>query len=428
MISPAGTSPARIPPNLRRWLVVAIIFGAMVLGYIDRVTISFLADDIKALFHLTNTGYARVANVFIFFYAVMYPVSGWLIDRFGRGEGVRFLMFGGILVWSLACAGAAFTRVVWSFGFCRAVLGLAEPMAYAAQLRAVTEWFPKKLRATANSLCVAGGTIGMVIAAPFLVGLKETYDWRAAFIVPGVLGVVIALLWVMVYRNPPADVLAENTGGAPGVPTPAFAWSRLWKTRTLWGVILIRFISDPVWYFCLFWFPTYVKSPALGLTERQVGLFGWIPFLCAALGGIGGAVVSDFMVRRGMKPILARKTFLTAIALVMPVFALTPGIANPVVVIAIFSVVAAVCLSWLFNVPVILSETFPAKNVAGVLGISAGFGALGSVLFNEFVGKKFDAGVPAAVFMIMGALHLIAVLVLWTMLRVETPEEKEVKN
>ncbi len=406
-------------PNRRRWIIVAIIFAAMVLNYIDRVTLSFLEKEIKTLFGLNNIGYAWIANVFIVFYALMYPVSGWLIDRFGRGDGVRRMMCGGIVVWSAACIAAAFTRVAWTFGVCRALLGAAEPMAYAAQLRVVTEWFPKKLRATANSLCVAGGTIGMVVAAPLLVGLKESFDWRAAFIVPGVLGLIVGALWLVFYRNPPPEVLAENTGSVSTAQEPAFTWPQLWKTRTLWGVILVRFISDPVWYFCLFWLPGYLKTA--GLTERQVGLFGWIPFLFAAIGGIASGMISDRMVRGGMDPLRARKLMLTAIAVLMPVFALTPHIANPFIVIAIFSLVCAICLSWLFTVPVMMTETFPTRNVSGALGIAAGCGAFGSVLFNFFVGKHLDDANPAAIFTAMAGLHLLASLILWTMARKEKP-------
>lgn len=404
-----------IPPNRRRWIIVAIIFGAMMLNYIDRVTISFLKAEIMDMFQLDNLGYGRIASVFTFFYAVMYPVSGWLIDRYGRGDGVRLLMFGGVVVWSFACVSAVFTRVVWTFGASRALLGAAEPMAYAAQIRAITEWFPKKLRATANSLCVAGGTIGMVIAPPILVGLKMAYGWQAVFLVPGVLGLVIAAFWFVIYRNPPAKMLAENIGATASTSEPAFGWLELWKTRTLWGVILIRFISDPVWYFCLFWLPGYLKS--VNLSES----FSAIPFLCAAIGGIGSGIISDRMVRAGMAPLRARKLLLTVTAVAMPLFALTPHVSNAVFTIAVFSLVCAICLSWLFNIPVLMSETFPTRNVAGVLGIAAGCGAFGSVLFNEFVGRAFDKGVPASVFAVMGGLHLVASVILWTATRPEKP-------
>jgi ACS family hexuronate transporter-like MFS transporter len=392
----------------------------MMLSYIDRVTVSFLKDEIQALFGINNTGYAWVANVFIFFYAVMYPVSGWLVDRFGGGDGVRRLMFGGIIVWSLACLGAAFTRTVGLFGVCRAVLGMAEPMAYGSQIRVVTEWFPVKSRATANSLCVAGGTIGMVVAAPLLVWLKSSYNWQAAFIVPGATGLLIGFLWLAVYRNPPAELLAENIGASSTAREPAFTWPRLWKTRTLWGMLLCRFISDPVWYFCLFWLPGYLKTT--GFTEGQVGMFGWIPYLFAAVGGIGSGMISDRLVRKGMAPLRSRKLTLTGVAVVMPVFAFTPHLQNhPLLVIAIFSVVCAVCLSWLFSLSVVIAEAFPTRNVGGVLGIAAGFGAAGGFVFNLFVGRALDTVGPAIIFAMMGGLHLLASVVLWTMARRENP-------
>jgi len=419
-------------PTRRRWLIVAIIFAAMMLNYIDRATLSFLEKEVRELFSLDEIGYAWVVNIFIGFYALMYPVTGWLVDRFGRGDGVRRLMFGGIVVWSLACAACAFARKVWVFGAFRALLGSAEPMAYTAQIRVVTEWFPKKLRATANSLCVAGGTIGMVIAAPFLVGIKETFDWRWAFVVPGLLGLGIAVIWFAVYRNPPEKLLAENIDVATTSSEPAFTFGRMLRTRTLWGVILTRFVSDPVWYFCLFWLPLYIKNKDNGFTEAQVGYYGWIPFLCAAIGGIGSGMFSDRLVRRGVLSMKARKLTLTGMAVFMPLFAFTPHFAGqPAAVIALFSLGAAISLSWCFNVPVIITDAFPSRNVSGVLGLSAGCGALGSMLFNLFVAAHLKVANPALVFAVMGALHLLASLILWTMTRKETPAAAataEIKN
>jgi ACS family hexuronate transporter-like MFS transporter len=421
MPNPLPDSPARggITPDVRRWIIVAIIFGALMLSYIDRVTISFLEKEIKEMFNLNNTGYAAVANIFIIFYAIMYPVSGWLIEKFGHGKGVHRFMFGGIMLWSVACGSAVLTRVAWTFGICRAVLGFAEPMAYAVHIRVMTEWFPKKLRATANNISAAGGTIGMVVAAPLLVGLKETYDWRAAFVVPAILGIIIAFLWLAFYRNPSEAIRRENTGGA--ADSLALTWPQLWRTRTLWGIVLIRFISDPVWYFCLFWLPYYLKHGGAGLSEKQVGMFGFIPFLIAAFGSIGAGMVSDYMVRKGVNALRARKILLTVVACFMPVFSFTPFIRNPAIVIAIFSVVCAVCLTWMFLAAVCLTETLPSRNTSSALGIAAGFGAIGSVIFNQCVGRAFDTIGPVPIFAVMGVLHLIAVGVLWPMMRHETP-------
>src|SRR3982751_258621 len=133
----------------RRWVILALIFGAIVLNYVDRQILSILKPTLKAEFGFDDRGYATLVNVFTVSYAVMYPVSGWLVDRFGP----RIVMGMGVVGWSLACIGGGFSRTVGAFGFFRAMLGLAEPTNYPAQLKVVTIWFPGRLRATANSLC-----------------------------------------------------------------------------------------------------------------------------------------------------------------------------------------------------------------------------------------------------------------------------------
>lgn len=409
-----------LTPHRRRWLIVLIIFLAMVLNYIDRQVVSVLKPTLKDEFGMDDFGYALLVNVFTIMYAVMYPVHGWLVDRFGAKNGTRNLMLGGIITWSAACMGAAWTKTIGQLAVFRGILGMAEPMAYPCQLRVVTEWFPGKLRATANSLCVAGGTVGAIIAAPMVAWLALTYNWHTAFLVPGIMGLVIALLWYCVYRNPPPEVLAETIGSTSAVQEPAFTWPQLWKTRSLWGILLCRFISDPVWYFCLFWLHGYLQENS-GLTLAQVGMFGWIPFLFADLGGIGSGMFSDFLVRRGMTPLRARKVMLTVMAFVAPACVLTPHFTHPVMVLVIFSFVGAACLSWLFSLSVVIAETFPTRNVGGVLGIAAGFGAGGAVIFNMFVGTAMSTLGPVVVFSVMGILHPLAAFVLWTMVRPEHP-------
>jgi MFS transporter, ACS family, hexuronate transporter len=349
-------------------------------------------------------------------YATMYPVAGWLVDRFGA----RSVMLLGILGWSLACIGAGVTKTVGQFAWCRGLLGLSEPTAFPAQLRVVTTWFPGSLRATANSLSVAGGTFGAVIAPPLVAWLALSFSWKAAFIVPGILGLVIAVAWFLVYRDPPPELLAQATATAGGTGA-GFTWPQLWRTRTLWGILLIRFISDPVWYFCLFWLPGYLRENS-GLTLAQVGMVGWIPFLVADLGGIASAAWSDRMVAHGAAPLRARKRMLTAMAVLAPLCALTPHLPHPAATLAIFSLVAAACLSWLFSLSVVIAETFPVRNVASVLGIAGGCGAAGAVVFNTYVGQMMSTMGPARVFAVMAVLHPIAAVLLWTMTRREQPK------
>src|SRR5690606_17970781 len=214
------------------------------------------------------------------------------------------------------------------FGIFRGLLGMAEPTNFPAQLKVVTIWFPGRLRATANSLCVAGSSIGAIIAPPMIAWLALKFNWHMAFIVPGIVGLLIALAWWLIYRDPPASVSAEVAKSAGTDEAVAFRWRSLWRTRSLWAILLIRFISDPVWYFCLFWLPGYLRETS-GLTLAQVGMVGWIPFLVADLGGVASAAWSDRMVKRGTAPLLARKRMLTTMAVLAPLCVLTPHLPHP---------------------------------------------------------------------------------------------------
>jgi len=276
------------------------------------------------------------------------------------------------------------------------------------------------LRATANSLCVAGGTIGAIIAPPLVAWLSIKFGWHAAFIVPAILGMTVAVAWWLVYRDPPPEIAQAALANTPA-PGEKFTWPQLWRTRSLWGILLCRFISDPVWYFCLFWLPGYLQEQS-GLTLAQIGMLGWIPFLAADLGGIGSAAWSDKLVRRGNAPLRARKIMLTTAACFAPICALTPHFPHPAATLIIFSVVGAVCLSWLFSLSVVIAETFPQGNVGSVLGIAGGFGAAGAILFNIFVGKVIGNVGAGQMFAVMAILHPVAALVLWAMVRPENPK------
>jgi ACS family hexuronate transporter-like MFS transporter len=404
-----------LSPLRRRWIILALIFGAIVLNYFDRQIVSILKPTLKAEFLLDDAGYAWLANLFTVCYATMYPVGGWLVDRFGA----RAMMLAGITAWSLACLGAGLTRTFAQLAACRAFLGLAEPVAFPAQLRVVTIWFPGTLRATANSLCVAGSSIGAIIAPPLVAWLALTFNWHMAFIAPAVLGLSLAAAWWLIYRDPPPD-LARSAGADTPAQGRRFTGPQLWRTRSLWGILLCRFISDPVWYFCLFWLPGYLQEES-GLTLAQVGLVGWIPFLAADLGGIGSAAWSDRLVRGGRAPLRARRLMLTAVAALAPLCALTPHLPHPAVTLLIFSVVGAVCLSWLFSLSVVIAETFPQANVGSVLGIAGGFGAAGAMLFNYYVGQVMGRVGAGTMFAVMALLHPLAAVVLWTMVRREAP-------
>lgn len=420
-------------PRKRKWVIVITMFLAIICNYLDRQLLSILQPEILEHFGIGNLEYAWIVNVFLICYAVMYPVSGILVDRYGPRKVLAF----GITVWSLACIGGGLSPNVWVFAACRGILGLAEPTIFAGQLVAVTLWFEKKQRATANSLCTVGGSLGAVIAPVVIAWLMNAFGyWQHVFVISGLVGLVVALVWIKVYHTPSDEVLAKTVYAdekePDGSEQKAFTISGLLKTRTLWGGVLIRLVSDPVWYFCCFWLPGFLRKMgnAEGLSNEQtldmIQWIGGIPFLVGAAGGILTSVWSDRMVKKGRNPLSARKLMLISIVIIAPFVMLVPLISGSAMafsykiwsVIAIFSLMAVLCLSWLYTLPVVLAETFPVRNIATVMGICCGAGALGSVVFNQFVGS-IPESVWGWLFVVMGTLHIFAAIILWRMVRIE---------
>lgn len=408
-----------LKPDRRRWFIVAIIFIITVFSYVDRQVVSILKPILKDEFSLDDNGYALIINVFTICYALMYPVSGWLVDKFGAKK----IMFWGVITWSLSSIGSGLSRALPLFAFFRSALGLAEPTTYPAQIKSVTKWFSGRLRATANSISVAGGTVGSVIAPPLIAFLVLSFSWHAAFIIPGLVGLIVAIVWLLIYKDPPKgyvrDVVTSNNNSEKNF---AFLWGQLWCKRSLWGIVLIRFITDPVWYFILFWLPGFLMEES-GLTLSQLGMVGWIPFLAASLGGIASSAWSDWMVRRGKPPLRSRKVMLSYVAFLAPVI-LIPDSLGVAVTIIKFSVLAAVALSWIYTESVLIAETFPINNVASVLGIAGGFGAAGAVVFNYLIGQYMSTLGTTWVFIVMAVLHPFTIILLWKMIRPEIPKVK----
>jgi ACS family hexuronate transporter-like MFS transporter len=288
------------------------------------------------------------------------------------------------------------------------------------------------------NLCSVGGSVGNIATASIVVWLTTiTGTWRHAFILPGIAGLLIATAWWLSYRDPggvkPGVTTgtkpdAKTTGGKPPAPAPSgvfasapapLTWPQLWGTRALWGIVLARLVSDPVWNFILYWLPGYLEKQQ-SVAFGRLGLVGFI-FLASFIGGLGASILSDiFAKRHKTDPLLGRKKLLYLVSIAGPLCMFVPHFDNLVPVIVAFCVIAAVCMSWMSGLAPIIAEIFPIGNVASVWGIAGTFGALGTIGFNLLLKRAGQPGFPFTLnqmFLAMGFMHLASAVILFALVR-----------
>ena len=403
--SPAFDPPVSGEPRPAiswRWLVVALLVVSTFLNYFDRQILSVLKTTLKQEFNLTDSHYSLLITAFMLPYVLMYPIGGRLVDRFGP----RWCMVGFVTVWSSATLGIAFTGTFAALAILRGLLGAAEPGNYPAALRTCTVLFEPAHRGLPISLYSAGSAVGAIAAPPLIAWIAVAYGWRWAFAMPAVIGYGWILLWLAATRRKfgQSDLL---NGSTSTVRTPV---SHLLKDPSIWRLVVVRLVSDPVWYFYLFWLPGYLQE-AQGLTLKHTGWVAAIPFLFADIGGVASAHLSDRLVRRGWNGVRARKTVLTVAACFAPVGIFTSYF-DVVGTLVVFSIVALVCTTWLFNHSALLAEVAPRASVASVHGICGACGAIGGLVTNAAIGPIVDSFGYTPVFVVAGSLHLTAAFIL----------------
>lgn len=398
-----------------RWWVVGLLFVATVINYIDRQTLSILSGTLRSELKLTDADYANVVSAFLFSYLIMYTVSGRLIDRFGVRLGVAVC----ITWWSAAAALTSCARGPFSLAFFRLMLGIGEPGIFPAGVKACGEWFPGRLRALATGIFSSGGAVGAVIAAPLIAWLTLHFGWRAAFVIPGLAGLLWLPCWLAVYRHPTqhpavtAADLAQLEAGKLGEPRPR--WTTV-LPRPVWGLVLSRLASDPVWYFYLFWLPDYFQR-IRHLSLAEIGLYGWIPFLFADLGNILGGVASDALIRRGWPAARARFVVLFAIALLAPFGALVGLMQSTAAAIAMTCMITFLCQAWSTNVATLSADLTQRNETGTVLGLMGTAGSLGGLAFAQVLGFSIAAFGYTSAFGMAALLHPLAALTLFLFLR-----------
>ncbi len=392
-----------------RWTIVALLFAATAISYVDRQVLTVLAPTLRDQLGISNTGYASILTAFLLAYTFMQPVTGWLIDRIGTRLGFALVM----AWWSAAAVLHAFGTSVVSFAACRFLLGMGEAGSWAACVKAVSEWFPRRERGLATGLWSAGVSAGLVVSVPIVAWVSLTLGWKWAFILTGLSGFAWLAAWLWIYRLPNAHHITEDAAATD--ETARVPYMSLLRSRNVWAVIAARLLADPWVWFYYFWIPEYLTRSA-GFTAADVGKYAWIPFLAQGVGIVLGGVLSDVLVRRGMRAVHARLAVMLVGMLLM-----TPGIlaAFDLDIVIIFVGISSAMFGfgfWAPNMMSLCADAFPRNAVGSVVGLSGMGAGIGGMLFTMLIGWTLDRYGYPPVFIAAGVIPLLAFVVLFALL------------
>jgi ACS family hexuronate transporter-like MFS transporter len=405
-------------PNLR-WSIAALLFVSTVINYIDRQTLSVAAPEIKHDLHLTEIQYGHILQMFLLAYTVMYVLSGFLVDRWGTRRALTAF----VGWWSVANILHVFARSAASLSWFRFLLGMGEPGNYNAASRAASEWYPPKERAFINGLANAGSAIGAVIATPLVAFLILRHGWRYAFVATGLLGLLWLIPWLLLYRLPedhPRVTTEEldyiRSGPPPALCLPSPTLTQLLRRADIWGLMLARFFSDPVWWFYLFWLPSFLQQQR-GYSLAQVAAFGWMPYLASDAGGLFGGWLSDRLIVFAGSPLRARMLPMAVCASLMPISLLIPHLKAEGTLLAILCVITFLHMAWKTNLMTITNDVYPTDCVGSVFGILMFGSGVGGFLFQGITASLVQHTGYNAVFVIMGFMHPAALITAYVLLR-----------
>ncbi len=419
-----------------RWTVVALLFFATTINYLDRQIIGLLKPTLEKAFSWTETDYGHIVTTFSAFYALGLLIFGRIIDKIGTKIGYTISIVG----WSIAAILHALATSTLGFISARAFLGLTESGNFPAAIKTVAEWFPKRERALATGIFNSGANIGAVvapIAVPWLLGM---YGWQMAFIATGVVGFVWLIFWLLFYEipakqkrlkaeefayiNSDIDEQSENEVNTSGVK-----WLSLFSIKQTWAFIFGKMLTDPIWWFFLFWLPSYFATTfQIDLKKPSLELI--LVYTATTIGSIGGGYLSGWFINRGWAVFRARKVSMLFFAVCVTPIMLVQYASNKWQAVALIALAAAAHQAWSANIFTTASDMFPKKALSSVIGIGGMAGSVGGVFFPLLVGWLLDTNKAAGniglgyniIFIICGCAYLVA----WLLMHIFAPKMEKV--
>lgn len=420
-----------------RWIILSLVFFATTVNYLDRSVISLLKKYLEHDFHWTNSDYANVGVAFQISYAIGMLGVGRLIDKIGTKLGYAM----SLTVWSLAAMGHCLVGNTLGFMVARSGLGVSEAGNFPAAIKTVAEWFPKKERALATGIFNSGANIGAIVAPLTVPLIAHAWGWRWAFYITGAIGLIWLAFWFAFYESPKNHkkvsqseldyINSDNEKTETPVVEEKVSWFKLLTFRQTWGYVIAKGLTDPVWWFYLFWLPDF-----LGKEYKMEGTAVMWPlalvYCMTTVGSIGGGWLSGRFIKMGWPIYKARATALLIFALcAVPVIsAQALGSINPWLAVFIIGLAASGHQAWSANIFTTASDMFPKKAVASITGIGGMAGAVGGIVIMKVTGLLTDhfekLGNIHTAYYIMFFVCGLAYLTGWAILNVLAPKMKQV--
>lgn len=381
-----------------RWTICGLIFFATTINYLDRAVISLLKSTLTTEMHWDDADYANVEIAFKLSYAIGLFLAGRVIDKMGTKKGYAWATG----LWSLSAMGHALANSVFGFGLARTALGLTEAGNFPAAIKTVAEWFPKKERALATGIFNSGANIGAILAPLTVPFIALHYGWKWTFIITGLLGFIWLFFWLRIYTTPSEskklskeefDYIhsddVEPTEESIIEDGVKYTWGKLLSYKQTWAFAIGKLLTDPIWWFYLFWLPDFLESQ-YHLKGTAVALPVATVYTISTVGSVWGGWLPMSLIKKNWTTVKARKTSMLIYAfLVLPIlFAQYLGSINIWLAVLVIGIAAAAHQAWSANIYTTASDMFPKRAIGSVTGIGGMFGSLGGILLSLLVQKK----------------------------------------
>lgn len=407
-----------------RWRIVFFLFFATTINYIDRQIIGILAPELQKYFGWTEKDYGFITMSFQTAYAIGLLISGYFLDKIGTKIGYFIAMF----VWSIASSLHGFATSVLSFSLMRFLLGFGQSFNFPAAVKVVTEWFPKRERALATGIFNTGSNFGAITSPLVIPILAINFGWKLTFIISGGIGIIWLIFWYLLYNRPEMNknvseqekeyILQDSIEIENKV-----SWKKIIFYKQTFGICISRFVTDPIWWFFLFWLPKFLNSK-FNVNLSNIGLPLIFIYIVSIIGSLTGGWLSSFLIKRNWKPITARKITVFIMALlVIPVF--FASIVNSLwIAIILIGLATFAHQGYAANIFTIVSDVFPKNVVGTVVGLSGFAGALGGILFAGITGLILEYTRSYYPIFIIAS---IAYIVCWLSLKLFVPDNELIK-